>query len=160
MTTKNDKVSHPRVQLSARLLETLNPKKVPYRIADARCAGLAVRVATSGALTFDLAFRIAKSKRYRRLSLGAFPEVSLEAARDRAADLTRAARAGRDLIAEEKQSKQSVEDRIKLRPLIDEYVARRVRGRLRTATEIENRLLRTLKPLLEWAAEEIAKERP
>lgn len=144
-----------RVQLTHRFLETLKATGVAYRIGDARCSGLAARVAPSGVVTFDLAFRIAKSKGYRRVSLGTFPGVTLEAARDRANDLTRAARAGRDLIAEEDHAKKSVEGRIKVRALIEEHLTRRVRGRLRTADAFENRLLRTLKPLLDRPADDV-----
>jgi hypothetical protein len=76
-------------------------------------------------VTFDLAYRIAKSKAYRRLSLGAFPDVSLEAARDRGYQLTRAARDGRDLLAQEAQAITAKAARVTVGHLADEYVARR-----------------------------------
>lgn len=143
------------VALTHRFLETAKPEAVAYRVPDARCAGLAVRVAPSGLITYDLAFRIAKSKVFKRLSLGKFPDISLEAARGRANDLTRAARTGRDLLNEEAQTKAAQAARITLDQLIVEYAKRRLAGRLRTAHEIEGRLKRTLDPIAHRPADEI-----
>ena len=87
---------------------------MPYRVPDQRCRGLAIRVATSGAKTWDLAYRIKCAGKVRRVSLGAFHDprgagdrdVGLEAARLRADEITRAARAGRDLLAAEAKAKE------------------------------------------------------
>jgi integrase len=137
-----------RVALTHRFIETVKPEASAFRIPDARCAGLAIRVATSGVVTFDLAFRVSKSKKFRRLSLGKFPDISLDAARDRANELTRAARMGHDLIGEEETARAAAAARITVEALVSEYVVRRVRGRLRTAHEIEGRLKRAL--AAEW----------
>src|SRR3954453_13195472 len=88
------------VGLTHRTIDGFKPGAAPYRVPDTRCPGLALRVATSGAKTFDLAFRISRGP-VRRLSLGCFPDIGLEAARNRANELTKAGRSGRDLIAEE-----------------------------------------------------------
>ena len=87
--------------LTQRSIDALRPAEAAYRISDQRCIGLAVRVAPSGVKTWDLAYRIRSSGKTRRLSLGRVSDVSLEKARDRANELTSAARTGRDLIAEE-----------------------------------------------------------
>lgn len=144
----------PARALTNRTLESLKPDSAPYRIPDSKCGGLAVRVAADGVVTFDLAFRI-RGGLVRRVSLGRFPQVSLDAARDRANELTRAGRAGRDLIAEEKAAKAEAERRLTVSRLIDDYLKRQVKGRLRTAKEIENRLLQALATKLEMAAEDI-----
>lgn len=144
-----------RTALTHRFLTSVKPEAAAFRVPDERCAGLAVRVAPSGAITFDLAYRIAKSKKFRRLSLGRFPDVSLEGARNRANELTQAARAGRDLIEEEVRTRLAQEDRVTARALLDEYVKRRVVGRLRTAREIEARLRRALDPVLDQPADEL-----
>jgi len=89
------------VALTHRSIEALRPGEAPYRVSDQRCIGLAVRVAPSGLKTWDLAFRIRGSGKVRRVSLGRVADVSLEKARDRANELTSAARAGRDLLADE-----------------------------------------------------------
>ncbi|HTK12526.1 MAG TPA: integrase family protein [Xanthobacteraceae bacterium] len=152
---KAKSATRERTALTHRLLETLKPEASAFRIPDARCVGLAVRVAPSGVLSFDLAYRIAKSKRFRRLSLGKFPDVSLEAARSRANDLTRAARAGRDLVCEEEQARAAAAARITVEELANEYIVRRVQGRLRTAHEIQGRLKRALASVLGRPADEL-----
>src|SRR3954466_7436793 len=129
-------LSRPPKVLTHRLLESLRPGMSPYRIPDARTRGLALRVATDGRKTWDCAFRITGAGKVRRISLGTWPDdASLEAARDRADELTKAARSGRDLIAEEEEARKHKQGRVTVGALIDEYVKRRVRGRLRTATE-------------------------
>ena len=133
------------VSLTHRSIEALRPAEVPYRISDQRCVGLAVRVPPSGIKTWDLAFRIRGSAKVRRVSLGRVADLSLERARDRANELTSAARAGRDLIAEEEENRAAAARRLTIEKLIEFYVRRRVAGRLRTAKEIESRLKRTLR---------------
>jgi hypothetical protein len=85
------------ISLTHRSIESLRPAGVPYRISDQRCIGLAVRVAPSGIKTWDLAYRIRGSAKVRRVSLGRVTDVSLEKARERANELTSAARTGCDL---------------------------------------------------------------
>ena len=125
------------VSLTHRSIESLRPAEAPYRISDQRCIGLAVRVAPSGTKTWDLAYRVHGSGKVRRVSLGRTTDVSLEKARERANELTSAARTGRDLIAEEEESRAVAASRLTVEGLIELYVRRRVAGRLRTAKEIE-----------------------
>lgn len=143
------------VSLTHRSIEALRPAEAPYRISDQRCIGLAVRVAPSGVKTWDLAYRIRGSGKTRRVSLGRVTDVSLEKARERANALTSAARAGRDLIAEEHESQRTAASRLTVERLIELYVRRRVTGRLRTAKEIESRLKRALAPILPRYADDI-----
>jgi hypothetical protein len=100
-------------------------------------------VAPSGIKTWDLAYRIRGSGKVRRISLGRVTDVNLEKARERANELTSAARIGRDLIAEEKETRAAAAARLTVEGLIELYVRRRVTGRLRTAKEIESRLRAT-----------------
>jgi hypothetical protein len=93
------------VSLTHRSIEALRPAEAPYRVSDQRCVGLAVRVAPRGVKTWDLAFRICGLAKVRRVSLGRVADLSLERARDRANELTSAARGGRDLIAEEEENR-------------------------------------------------------
>jgi integrase len=133
--------------LTHRSIEALRPAEAPYRVPDQRCKGLAVRVAPSGVRTYDLAYRVRGTGKMRRLSLGRTTDVSLEQARERANELTSAARQGRDLIAEEGETRDAAASRITVEKLIDLYLRRRVAGRLRTAKAIESRLRRTLAPV-------------
>src|SRR5579871_202720 len=119
--------------LTHRGIEALRPGEAPYRVPDQRCKGLAVRVAPSGVKTWDLAFRIRGTGKMRRLSLGRTTDVSLEQARERANELTSAARGGRDLITEEEEAGAAAASRVTVGSLIDLYLRRRVIGRLRSA---------------------------
>jgi len=143
------------VSLTHRSIDALRPAETPYRVSDQRCIGLAVRVAPSGVKTWDLAYRIRGSGKVRRLSLGRVADVSLEKARERANELTSAARAGRDLIAEEEESRAVAASRLTVEKLIELYVRRRVTGRLQTAKEIESRLRRALAPILPRYADDV-----
>ena len=143
------------LSLTHRAVEGLQPELEAFSVPDARTAGLAIRVAPSGLKTWNLAFRVRGAGRVRRLALGPFPAVGLDAARRRAADLTMAAQAGRDLVADEKQEAEQAAARVTVAELIDTYVRRRVRGRLRTAFEIEARLKRALSGYLTEAADDI-----
>jgi integrase len=143
--------------LTHRTIETLRSAEAPYRVPDQRCKGLAVRVAPSGVKTWDLAYRIRGTSKVRRLSLGRTSDVGLEQARERANELTSAARGGRDLIAEEEDARGASASRISVERLIDLYLRRRVVGRLRTAKTIESRLRRTLAPILQRYAADICR---
>jgi integrase len=143
--------------LTHRTIETLRPAEAPYRVTDQRCKGLAVRVAPSGVKTWDLAYRIRGTSKMRRLSLGRTTDVSLEQARERANELTSAARGGRDLVGEEGEARDAAASRITVEKLIDIYLRRRVVGRLRTAKSIESRLRRTLAPILQRYAADICR---
>jgi hypothetical protein len=108
--------------LTHRTIETLRPAEAPYRVTDQRCKGLAVRVAPSGVKTWDLAYRVRGTGKMRRLSLGRTTDVSLEQARERANQLTGAARGGRDLISEEGEARDAATSRINVGSLIDLYL--------------------------------------
>jgi Arm DNA-binding domain len=128
--------------LTAKAIEAMKPNPDDaYRVPDSRCRGLAIRVATDGDKTWDIAYRI-KNTGVRRLSLGRYEDIGLERARNRANELTSAARQGRDLIAKEKAARDEYDQSYTIERLIGEYVQRRVTDRLRTAHAVERRLKR------------------
>jgi integrase len=141
--------------LTHRSIEALRSAEAPYRVTDQRCKGLAVRVAPSGVKTWDLAYRIRGTAKTRRLSLGRTTDVSLEQARERANELTGAARQGRDLIGEE--GGDAAASRITVEKLIDLYLRRRVICRLRTAKAIERGLRRDLAPIAQRCAADVSR---
>jgi integrase len=141
--------------LTQRSIDALRATETAYRVPDQRCIGLAVRVAPSGIKTWDLAYRIRGLGKTRRLSLGRVSDVGLDKARERANELTSAARTGRDLLVEEEERRVAAASRLTVAQLIDLYVKRRVVGRLRTAKEIESRLKRALSPIVQRHAEDI-----
>lgn len=143
------------VALTHRYIEALKPESGPYRIPDARCPSLAIRVAVDGSKTIDCAFRI-KGGGFRRPSLGRWPdEIGLEGARDRVHELKKAARSGIDLLAEEQARAIEKANRLTVGGLIEKYCQKAVRGKLRSAKEIENRLKRALATKLDTRAEDI-----
>jgi hypothetical protein len=119
-----------------------------------RCKGLALRVAVDGGKTWNLAYRI-KGAGVRRLSLGRYEDVGLEAARLRAHEVTSAARRGIDLIADEAAKRDEHDRSLTVERLIGEYMRRRVTARLRTASDSERRLKRALEPILGQKATDI-----
>ena len=111
-------------------------------------------MARDGGKTWDLAFRI-KGGGVKRLSLGRFDDVGLEAARERANTLTSAARRGIDLVASEAAARDEHGRSFTVGELINDYVKRRVAGKLKTAGDIESRLRRTLASVLTRKAADI-----
>ena len=148
-------LTRDKAALTHRGVEALRSNDIAYRVPDLRCPGLAVRVAPGGLKTWDVAYRIRGSSVSRRLSLGPFPAIGLEVARERTNALTKAAKAGRDLLSEEKAAKVAADGRTTVGQLIEAYLNRMVRGRLRTSAEIEIRLKRTLAALAGRYADEI-----
>lgn len=147
--------TRPSQALNAKKIKAMKPDALgPYRVPDQRCKGLALRVATDGRKTWDLSFRL-KGGAVRRMSLGGIEDVGLEAARTRANALTSAARLGRDLVKDEKAARDEAAREFTVEKLIEEYLKRRVRGRLRSATDIELRLKRTLTSIMKRKATEI-----
>jgi integrase len=151
MTTKTRKAQ----ALTAKAIDAMKPDAsgVAYRVPDLRCKGLALRVAASSK-TWDLAFRV-KGASVKHLSLGGYKDVSLERARNRANELTSAARLGRDLIAEQNAARNEYDQSYTIERLIGEYVRRRITGRLRSAGDVELRLKRALAPLMTRKARDI-----
>jgi integrase len=152
-----------RKQLTGLVLGALHPQTKTYYVSDSGQKGLRVRVATTGAKTWCLTYRIKGVTGVQGHSLGPIdPDgkkgLSLAEARDRAADIMKAARLGRDLIEEEKEEKRKSQQRLKVSTLIERY-AKDVRkptrkgGALRSADEIERRLKRALDAKKDCAAE-------
>ena len=135
-------------------IKAMKPDAVAYRVPDLRAKGLALRVGRDGGKTWNLAYRI-KGKGVRRPSLGRYQDVSLEQARQRANELTSAARQGRDLIAEEEAARNEYDLSFTVEMLIAEYAKRRLKERLKTASAIERRIRRTLAQVMTRKATDI-----
>ena len=140
--------------LTVTTIKAMKPGAAPYRVSDVGTPGLALRVAPSGEMTWDVAFRV-KGAGVRRQSLGRYSDVTLEAARIRADELTSAARKGVDLIAKEREERDAKARAMNVAALIDLYLARRVKPRLRSACEVERVLNRVLAPLARMPAADV-----
>jgi integrase len=152
MATKTKKAQAQALTDTA--IKAMKPDAVAYRMLDLRCRGLSIRIATNGGKTWELAYRI-KGAGGKHVSLGRYEDVSLETARRRANELTSAARQSVDLIADEAAKRDEHKQSFTVERLISEYLKRRVTGRLRTADELERRLKRALKPMMERKAADI-----
>ena len=153
-------------RLTAAVLGTLRPKATAYYVSDDQQVGLRVRVAPSGVMTWNVAYRI-KGTSTKSVSLGPCDPngrkgLGLADARDRAAAIVRSARQGRDLLSEETVARQAKDDRLTVSKLIERYSTainspNRKGGALRTADEIERRLTRALSMKLQAAADELTR---
>lgn len=139
--------------LTALSIAALSPKADAYYVGDAKQDGLRLRVAPDGKLTWNVTVRV-KHGKILSVSLGRCDHegrygLDLAGARERAAEIIKAARQGIDLIAIEARERKAKADLITVLGLIDAYCREisnpnRNGGALRTATEIERRLKRAL----------------
>ena len=142
-------------ELTAKIIAALKADPAgPYRVPDSRTRGLGLRVATDGGKTWDLVYRV-KGAGVRRQSLGKYEDLILEAARDRANELTSAARKGKDLIAKEKAARDEYDRSFTVERLVEEYAKRRLVGRLRSAGKTERLIRQTLAPVMKRKALDI-----
>src|SRR5260221_3900319 len=89
--------------LTVRRIETVQPSSSRQEIPDGLLVGLYLVVQPSGAKSFAVRYRYAGQP--RKLTLGAFPAITLEAARDIGAKALRAAAEGRDPATEKQSAK-------------------------------------------------------
>src|SRR6266478_4963455 len=89
--------------LTVRRIETVQPSSSRQEIHDGLLVGLYLIVQPSGAKSFAVRYRYAGQP--RKLTLGAFPAITLEAARDIGGKALRAAAEGRDPATEKQSAK-------------------------------------------------------
>jgi len=89
--------------LTVRRIETVQPSSSRQEIPDGLLVGLYLIVQPSGAKSFAVRYRYAGQP--RKLTLGAFPAITLEAARDIGGKALRAAAEGRDPATEKQSAK-------------------------------------------------------
>ncbi|HEV2898012.1 MAG TPA: integrase family protein [Pseudaminobacter sp.] len=152
-------------RLTAVVLCALRPKASAYYVSDEQQNGLRVRVAPSGALTWNVAYRIKGEPMAKSVSLGLCdPDgqngLGLAEARERAADIMKAARQGRNLLDEEREARRTKQERLTIEDLLQRY-ARNIKsphrkgGALRTADDIDRRLKRALGMKLDVPADSL-----
>lgn len=100
-----------RKALTAVAIDAIKPAAKPYYVSDAKQDGLRIRVASSGLLTWNVAFRIKgggpKSVSLGRCDTAGRQGIDLAEARARAVAILKAAREGRDLLDEEQAERQA-----------------------------------------------------
>ena len=70
------------VRLTNRLVESAKPSSDHKFLRDAELKGFGLRITPSGVKTFFLEYRSPVDRRFRRLKLGRYPDVSVEVARN------------------------------------------------------------------------------
>jgi len=144
-------------KFTAQYLDSLKPRDQAYYVSDAQTVGLRVRVSPKGLKTWNIAYRIKGEAKTRSVSLGncdieGKKGRSLSEARERAAEIVKAARIERDLLQEETDAKEAAMAAeaavVSVESLITLYAASiksatRKDGPLRTAGPIEARIRRT-----------------
>lgn len=155
-------------RLTSLVLTSLKPTAKPYYVADEQQTGLRVRVAPTGALSWSMVYRIkGAGGAPKGVSLGVCDPtgkngLGLAEARDRAAEILKAARQSRDLIKDEQGSRDFDKARRTVSELIDLYAhsiksVNRKGGVLRSADDIERRLRRALASKMSIPADDLAR---
>ena len=108
-------------KLTKRLVDTLEPREMPYEVRDAVLPGFLVRVQPSGSKSFYFAYS-ANGKRGQRVAIGKFPRVSADGAREIAKVAAGEVSKGIDPQARKKAERAATNrDRlVKLRTFLDE----------------------------------------
>jgi hypothetical protein len=105
-----------KAHLTERYVKGLQPKAKNIIVYDEEVVGFGVRITSSGTRAFILTYRI--EARERRLTIGAWPDWSVTAAREEAKRLKREVDQGRDPMAERDEARESPN----VRQLIDRYL--------------------------------------
>jgi integrase len=112
-------------------------------IYDAKARGLCLRV-TSGTKSWSFVYRAKGSTRQRRYTIGDYPAWSLAAARDKALALRRNIQDGGDPVADAKARSEA----LTVAGLIDRFVERYAKAKLRSWRDYESVLRRDVTPVL------------
>jgi integrase len=116
------------MKLTAANVEKMKPTDKRQQISDDICPGLNLIVQPTGKKGWAVRYRVAG--KHRRMTLGAYPVVSLGAARQRARDVLAAAAEGRDPAAEVRAAKAPKQegDRDRVTSLLEQYAKRHLAG--------------------------------
>jgi integrase len=121
--------------LTDALLRAIKPSTGRVEMADAACRGLSLRVTAAGAKSFAFRYRPHGSKRLERVTLGAYPDVSLRHARDRADALRRQVADGENPSARRREAPTR-----SFAALADRYLSEHARRFKRSADKDERNL--------------------
>ena len=138
----------PIVNLTDRTLRSLGTEEAGLELRDEKTPGLALRVGKSGKLTFSLSYRMGgRGSAKRRLTLGAYPAVSLAEARLTARECQARIGRGIDPVEELKQDGGPAEV-LTLTDLIEAYLASYRGKSVHWARSQERTLRRDVLPVL------------
>jgi integrase len=115
-------------------------------VSDLRCSGLVLRITPNKAKTWSLRFRDPKSRKLTRATIGAYPEISLEQARERGHTLRREIAGGINPVDKRRRDRDEAPRRT-FQSLADRYVQEHARRHKRTAAADERALRLHVLPL-------------
>jgi integrase len=127
-----------KLELTDRTVATAKPGD----LFDSRARGLNLRVTASGIRTWFLVYTAKNGKR-ARLTLGRYPEIGLARARTLAVEARQALQDGHD----PREVRPSA-GAMTLASLVDDFLAKHVRPKLRSAKAVERRLLKNAVPVI------------
>lgn len=127
------------MKLTAQTVDKLQPADRRQEIPDSLCTGLYLVVQPTGRKGWQVRYRHGGT--HRRMTLGAYPVLSLAAARQRAKEVLAAVTEGRDPAGEVKEAKapRPEDDRNKVKSLIAQYDKRHLSG-LKSGTDVRKSL--------------------
>jgi len=125
-----------KLVLTEGFIQKLEPTDTRQRLYDLKVSGLLLEVMPSGSKVFRLRRKINGQSQWA--TIGNFPAVSLEDARDQAVLLNAELVKGADFV----QKRQQAKDELTLQQLVDLYFDQYAEGRLLTAKEIRADILR------------------
>ena len=119
-------------------------------VADLRCSGLAFRVTSNGARSWAFRFRDPITRRTSRATIGAYPDVGLAAARERADELRIMVAAGTNPVEHRKRVRAEAPSRT-FEYLSDRYITEHAKRRKRPRSIEEDERNLKLHVLPKWS---------
>lgn len=138
-----------RKLLTATFIRSLEKPAVGrIEVADLRCIGLTIRVTPSGAKSWSLRFRDPRSNKVTRATIGNYPEITLEKAREKGLDLRREVAEGINPVQRERKDRAEANSRT-FQALAERYMTEHARRHKKTADADERALKLHILP--HWA---------
>ncbi len=125
------------------------PAKGRIEVTDLRCAGLTIRVTPNGAKSWSFRFRDPRSGKVTRATIGNYPDITLEKAREKGLALRREVAEGVNPVEKKRKDREDADSRT-FQALADRYMTEHARRHKRTADADERGLRLHVLPL--WRA--------
>lgn len=145
-----------KLLLNDTLINSISEAENDTEIYDSKVSGLAIRIYTNGTKSFVYRFKFnGQSKRY---TIGKYPKITLNKARETAKDLYAQIRLGANPITEKKK-KEEIERSPSFRELKNEYIAKHIPTmKESTANEFKRIIAKELSSLFSYKLNQITKK--